>query len=169
MNTQMLEELFNSSKIKIGLVLFLIGFSQYLFSQQVVSTAGSTLSNANSSLTYTLGEPVSNTISNASISLTQGFIQPNVITTILRQNEDWTELISVYPNPATEYLKLKVDTEVFSGLYFFLYDMSGKIYFQIDITEKITDVPIQKLVEGAYILVVMNGDLELIAFKIIKK
>jgi len=69
-----------SSKLYALLVglLFLLGLgTPALYAQQVISNGGSTFQNAQGSLTFTLGEPISATFSQSGTNLTQGFLQPS--------------------------------------------------------------------------------------------
>lgn len=52
-------------------------FCNYVYAQQVTSTSGATYSNAQGSLSVTVGEPVVQTISTINLILTQGFQQSN--------------------------------------------------------------------------------------------
>lgn len=69
---------------KLSLFSLLTVFIAYANAQQVVSSAGANYSNSQGSLSVTIGEPVTQTVSNVSINfiLTQGFQQSNVSTTV---------------------------------------------------------------------------------------
>jgi len=162
----------------IFLLLFIMISTRCLFSQQIVTTAGSTLANSSGIVTYTLGEPVSQTLvgvsysqnlSSDTIILTQGFNQPVITTSIIKVNEGLDFPIVIYPNPAVSFLKLSIDKEDVSGLSFNIYDMSGKLIYRQNIEYKITDVPIKSMIKGSYLLEVENRDKVLIVFKVIKQ
>lgn len=156
----------------ILLLLFIMLSTRYLFSQQIVTTAGSTLANSGGTVTFTLGEPVSQTlvgVSSDTIILTQGFNQPIITTTTVKENENLDFPISVYPNPAVDFLKLSIEKEDVSGLSYIIYDMNGKLIYRQNIENNITDIPIGNIIKGTYLLVVDYGNMDLKVFKIVKQ
>jgi hypothetical protein len=104
---------------------------------QVISSTGGFSSNANGSLSYTVGEmSMVNTLSNGNSILTQGFQQPNDLSVgILDVSKGEFGSFMVYPNPAVDNL--------FFG---FQFPEAGRV------TVTIYDVLGQKLAE------VYNGD-----------
>ncbi len=81
-----------NNKIKFILVLFIVKLSNYQIvklnaqslSPQVIASAGGYHSNANNSLSFTIGETNTQTLSSASNMLTQGFQQPYKMTLNLK-------------------------------------------------------------------------------------
>lgn len=73
--------IFTSMKTIILFTLFMIlMISSY--SQEVISTAGEHYENSNGSISWTIGEPVIETLESTNNYLTQGFHQPTVIPTM---------------------------------------------------------------------------------------
>ena len=68
----------------------------------------------------------------------------NVPETVLK-NE-----ILVYPNPAARFIS--VQTRQPENHYIRLFDLSGKLVFERTATEKTTQIPVQNLTEGSYLL-----------------
>ena len=64
--------------------------------QEIISSAGSSLENANGELDYTIGEVITTTHSQGNESLTQGFHQPNVMVSYIEEN---TVDVQLFPNP----------------------------------------------------------------------
>jgi hypothetical protein len=73
--------------------------------QTVLSTSGDHFQNGSAALSWTIGEPVINSLENGSVRLTQGFHQPylTVSSVIEAQNEN---LVRVYPNPTIAILSI---------------------------------------------------------------
>jgi hypothetical protein len=140
-----------------------------LLAQQVVATAGSTLGNANGSISYTIGEGVAQTLTQRDKTLTQGFHQTTMSVSILSEMKDLDFSISVFPNPTSDELTLRLTKENVSGLQYLLFDINGKLISQKKLVSSETKVPVDQLTEGFYFLKVQDGIRELKTFKIIKE
>ena len=140
-----------------------------LLAQQVVATAGSTLGNANGSISYTIGEGVAQTLTKGGKTITQGFHQTTMSVTMVSELKDLDFSISVFPNPTSDELTLKLNKENVSGLQYLLFDINGKLIFQKNLESNETEVPVHQLAIGFYIIKVQAGTKELKTFKIIKE
>jgi hypothetical protein len=140
-----------------------------LLAQEVVATAGSTLVNATGSISYTIGEGVAQTLTKGDKTITQGFHQTTMSVTMVSELKDLDFSISVFPNPTSDMLKIKVTKENVSGLQYLLFDINGKLIFQKNLESNETDVPVHQLAIGYYIIKVQAGTKELKTFKIIKE
>jgi hypothetical protein len=140
-----------------------------LLAQQVVATAGSTHVTGSGSISYTIGEGVSQTLTHGDKTLTQGFHQTTVSVKILSELKELDFTITVSPNPASDILKIKVTKETVSGLQYSLSDIYGKLIFQKNIESDESIVFVNQLKVGLYILVIKEGTKELKTFKIIKE
>ena len=107
------------------LCLFFIvkGFSQDL-NPEVIATSGEYFSGANGSLSWTIGEPVSETFSGVNAILTQGFQQNTYIVVAIEDIQDDNFQISVYPNPASDLINIHLDIK--SDVIIELFDIQGK-------------------------------------------
>lgn len=156
--------------MKIILLLFLIVvYSTGLLAQQVVATAGGTLSIASGSISYTIGEGVAQTLSKGDKILTQGFHQTIVTVNEISELKDLEFSISVFPNPTSNVLTLKIDKEKLWGFQYLLFDMNGKLISQKYLESSETKIPVDQLMEGFYIIKIQDGTKELKTFKIIKQ
>jgi hypothetical protein len=151
------------------LLLFLVVISPGLLAQQVVSSAGSSMSNASGSISYTIGEGVSQTISNGDKTLTQGFHQTTLSVSSINEIKDLDFTISVYPNPTNDFVNLLVGKDEVLGFKYQLFDINGKLISQKELEGNETKVSFQHLSSGFYLLRVNNGSQELKSFKIIKQ
>jgi len=151
------------------LLLFLILCSSVLVGQQVVATAGGTLSNASGSISYTIGEGVAQTFSKGEKVLTQGFQQTLLLVSDEKVLRELNFSIIVFPNPTNEVVTLRVEKESFTGLLYLLYDLSGRLLAKKEIENSDTTIPFQSMQAGSYLLEVLDGKLGLKTFKIIKQ
>jgi hypothetical protein len=142
---------------------------QRLLAQEVIATAGSTLSNSNGSISFTIGESVANTLTKGDKTITQGFQQANISVSMVNELKDLFFNISVFPNPASNVLILKISKDDVTGIQYLLYDILGKLLLQKKLESNETSVPVNQLAKGLYILKVQEGMKELKTFKIIKK
>jgi len=137
--------------------------------QQVVATAGGTLSNASGSISYTIGEGVAQTFSKGEKVLTQGFQQTLLLVSDEKVLRELNFSIIVFPNPTNEVVTLRVEKESFTGLLYLLYDLSGRLLAKKEIENSDTTIPFQSMQAGSYLLEVLDGKLGLKTFKIIKQ
>ncbi|MBI4647513.1 MAG: T9SS type A sorting domain-containing protein [Bacteroidia bacterium] len=87
---------------------------------EVISSGGGYYTNQYASICLTIGEPVIETISNDSLTLTQGFQQGDwEITAITEVKMPCIEVL-LYPNPAKDYISLIIR---YDGAEFFTMEM----------------------------------------------
>jgi hypothetical protein len=110
-------------------------------SQTVLSTAGDHFQNGSAALSWTIGEPVINSLENGSVKLTQGFHQPYLTVSSVNETEN-DNLVRVYPNPTNAVLSIDF---TLSGAYSAeLFDLLGRKlkafniignHFELDLNE----------------------------------
>jgi hypothetical protein len=139
--------------------------------QQVVATAGSTLSNTSGSISYTIGESVAQTLTKDDKTLTQGFHQTTISVSIVNELKDIDFSITVFPNPATDYLTLKIKggKDVQTQYIASLYDINGMLLLNKKFEGNETTISMGNLIPAIYFLKVTDNNKELKIFKIIKE
>jgi hypothetical protein len=155
--------------MRIVLLLMFTLYCTLLQAQEVVASSGSTLTNANGSLQFTIGESVTNTLTKGEKTITQGFNQPVVSVSIISEVKNLDFSITAYPNPATDILTIKVGKNNITGLQFLMFDLKGSLLLQKDIESSETVVSVELLQTGIYIMRINEGLKELKSFKIIKQ
>jgi hypothetical protein len=121
--------------IGFGLV-FLISIShgQISMAPSVIGAGGGYAENEDISLSWTLGELATSTLTGGDLMLTQGFQQPFTLGTGVRPPAaDW--LISVYPNPLSEKLRIRFDIESPEEFLLEIQDVTGRLIRQIQQTK----------------------------------
>jgi hypothetical protein len=152
----------------IVLILFFIGFAG-MQAQNTIPASGGT-GTGSGTVSYTVGQIVYNTTSNSNGSVAQGVQQPyeiSVITALEGAKEFSLEMV-VYPNPATDYLNLKIDGEVKSQCIASLYDINGSLLRTIKIEGQETIISMQNLFPATYFLKITDNKKVIKTFKIIK-
>lgn len=155
--------------MRLILLLLLFVYGQLLLAQEVVATAGGTLGNSNGTMSYTIGEGVAQTLTKGDKTLTQGFHQTTVQVIPISKKKDLDFSITVYPNPTSDLLTVKVEKEDVSGIQFLLFNMNGQLIMQKNMENNETSVSVTQLSTGFYLLKVQAGPIELRTFKIVKQ
>lgn len=96
---------------------------------QVIAAGGGYFENSSAglSISWTLGEVAYTTLTSADFILTQGFQQGNLFTTSIDKPGITQNDITIYPNPARDYVKVKFEIPNASGKATFdLYDITGR-------------------------------------------
>lgn len=144
------------------LLIFLFGLcATYLQAQEVVTTAGSYGEATSGSLSWTVGEPVIETITDGTNTLTQGFQQSKLTVTAINNLKISGIELSVYPNPTADYFILSIDNVKTNGrssqLSLQLYDINGKLILQKKMTGNKQTIQMQNYKPATYILKVMQA------------
>jgi hypothetical protein len=159
-----------SKILKLGSFLLLsIGLTG-IQAQEVLQTAGGNYTGSGGSVSNSIGQIVYTTNKGANGSVAQGVQQPFEISviTVYKEAKYISLNCSVYPNPATDYLLLKIDGEIQSNYVAYLYDINGKLIINMKVENNETRIDMSHLLPATYFLKVTDNEKELKAFKIIK-
>jgi hypothetical protein len=161
---------------KIGCFLIILSCCGLCLAQQVISTAGDHYVNGTAQLSWTIGEPVISTFNNGSNILTQGMHHGLLLIDAIEEIELPGLEISAFPNPANEFVNLKVTNaltgqpdEMCKELSFQLYDMNGKVIMQNQIVSTETLIKMYNYAPSTYFLKVSIDKKSVKTFKIIKQ
>lgn len=140
-----------------------------LSAQEGTDAAGGNATGVNGSVSYSIGQIdyISSTGTNGNVN--QGLQQPYEFFTMGLENDLVQLDLTVYPNPATAYVTLKIDKTTFDNLSYELFDMNGRSLLSQKITDAITSIPLEQFPSATYFLKVSNAQQEIKTFKIIKK
>ncbi|MCE9540408.1 MAG: T9SS type A sorting domain-containing protein [Bacteroidetes bacterium] len=151
----------------ITIVVFLLLGLGGLGAQETVSATGSNATGVGGSLSYTVGQVAYTTNTGTNGSVAQGVQQPYEISTTLGINETTINLgLSIYPNPTTDYLTLKVEKT--DGLNFQLFDLQGRLIESKTVNSTSTNISLESQPSATYFLKVAKGNQIVKIFKIIK-
>ena len=140
----------------------------FIQAQETVLTSGGDATGSDGSVSYSIGQTAYLVKTGSNSSLAEGVQQPFEISVTLGVDETSINLeMAVYPNPATDYLTLKVKNS--KGLTYQLYDELGRIIIKEKITGRNTRINLDKLASATYFLSVQDKNRILKTFKIIKK
>jgi hypothetical protein len=150
-------------------ILFFALCSAALHGQQVISTSGDYLQKSTGSVSFTIGEPFTETYIQGTKALTQGVQQPSLTATPIDEIVDIGIAINTFPNPTTSILYLEIGTEKLDGFWFLLIDLGGRTVYKNNVTEVKTDISFENLATGTYILKIFMESKEIRTFKIVKQ
>ncbi len=161
---------------KIILLLFAcLGFSIVSLAQSieraVLSGLGGSNYNSNFQIDYTLGESITASVQTGTFTITQGFQQPildsttnpgdssNTITPLHKSLVEY----SLYPNPASNEINIKLESNISTSVYFNIIDIKGKVVYR---SQKAVAFPfrlqqsfsIAALVAGTYFLQILDSN-----------
>jgi hypothetical protein len=158
-------------RLKLSAVLLLgLGLTG-LQAQESVNAIGGNASGSGGSASYSVGQVVYTTNTGTNGSVAQGVQQPYEISvvTAIEVAKGINLSITAYPNPTTDYLQLKVESETLKDLSFQLYDINGKLLQTKKLTDTKTQIKMSSYVPSTYFVKVIAGNQSIKEFKIIKK
>ena len=143
-----------------------------LYAQEVISSGGGNASGSGGSASYSIGQVVFSYQTGTNGSLSEGVQQPYEIW-IMNGLEDFAGIslgYLAYPNPAKDFILLKVDNDNIpvSSLTLFMYDMNGKLIKSLKINDFETIIHMENFKPAIYFLKVIQDGKEVKTFKIIK-
>lgn len=122
---------------------------------EVFSSFGGAARNTNVDLTFTLGEPLYETVTNNSSILTQGFNQISKVTGV-DALPTFDFVILAYPNPTASIINLKIQSDKFNGLDLSLMDVQGRVLLVKPIKTNLESINLTGFAGGIYFLKLTN-------------
>ena len=142
-------------KTLLGLALITSSMSiAQTVTPDVIATAGAHFAIPSVQISWTLGEPVTQTLSNGTAQLTQGFQQSN-ISVVGVSDYDFTYSVEVYPNPTIDVVRVELSEIVTNGSLSII-DPTGKTVLVKAITESEFLLDFAPYAQGTYFLNLMN-------------
>lgn len=156
--------------IKILIPFCFWGYGTVLQAQNTIPAAGGNGIGSEGTISYTVGQIVFNTFSGANGTISQGVQQPYEISVItaIENTQGITLACSVYPNPTSRLIKLKVESFDLENLRYMLYDINGVMLLDKKIESEETEISLDSFTSSFYFLKVLNKNTEVKIFKILK-
>ncbi|MGC6434694.1 MAG: T9SS type A sorting domain-containing protein [Crocinitomicaceae bacterium] len=160
--------------VQLGIVLLMgsISYSQSI-APQSVNNSGSTMSQSNGSLSFTVGElTVQSQTDSQGNTLGSGFTAGASLTTMSVQETNAAILdVKVYPNPTTELVNIQINHSTVDQVIVTVADLEGKEVYSgkyLGIANVI-GINISSYATGSYLLTLKNTSNQLLGtYKIIK-
>jgi hypothetical protein len=148
-------------------VLF-VGVTTVL-AQQGTNASGGEAAGLGGSVSFTVGQLDYTHTTGSNGSITQGIQQPIEIVTITGVEEKHIHLTaSVYPNPTTNFIILKIENFKSGNFTFSVCDEQGKVLIKEKAEQKEISISLNDLPNAIYFLNVSSNNREVKIFKIIK-
>ena len=155
-------------KALMSIVILLLGLGG-LHAQESPTATGGEATGTGGTVSYSVGQVVYTTATGTNGSVAQGVQQPYEISTTVGINETTIYLaLSIHPNPTTNYILLKIESEQVESLSYQLYDLQGKVIENKNVTAKNTSISMEALPAATYFLNVERKNQIIKTFKIIK-
>jgi len=149
--------------ILTGLLSILMFISN---AQDLISTGGDFFQMESGSISFTIGEPIIETLGNEDHILTQGFQQSN--RDIATGNNELEYLsINIYPNPTTDFVT--VELSEIQELDYQLFDLNGIILSHGQISQTETTISLNNYIPSIFILKLIDNNQGNRTFQIVKK
>jgi hypothetical protein len=138
--------------------------------QSVLAASGNNAVGTGGSVSYSIGQTVYSTVSGTNGTVSQGVQQPIEIS-VVTGIQDATAIILeiyVYPNPATDFVKLVIENYEIDDLSYQLSNIDGKLLHMRKIESNETLIPLDNFLSGVYFLRITDAKGDIKVFKIIK-
>ena len=136
--------------------------------QEVIASAGGYNVTSNISISWTLGETIIPTFTSPNLILTHGFQQQVIVTAVLENFENQVK-ITVFPNPASDNVKIVFEELVDGEVKIFMLNSLGKLvktdFIEPAMIEK--EINLQDLPAGVYYFRLIKGNLSNV-YKVVK-
>jgi hypothetical protein len=154
----------------VGVIAICITHAQSI-KPEVIAAAGDFYKNDNYSMSWTMGECVTETFSSAQNTLTQGFQQSSYTITAINRLTTADITVNAFPNPVIDYITIQVKAADGSQpcYSFELFDVEGKLLLNQKLEENSRQFDMSVYRNGTYLLRVYNPEKNMIQnFKILK-
>ena len=153
----------------LSFLAFLLSFSvQAQTSHQVLSATGGDASGSGGTVAYSVGQIAYTTSTGTTGSVAQGVEQAYEIYSVGIKETALNISLSVFPNPTSDFLTLKVQDYNNEALSYNLLDEQGKLVLNEQIITQDTQLAMSTLARGAYFINVLQENKKIQTFKIIK-
>ena len=153
----------------LSFLAFLLSFSvQAQTSHQVLSATGGDASGSGGTVAYSVGQIAYTTSTGTTGSVAQGVEQAYEIYSVGIKETTLNISLSVFPNPTSDFLTLKVQDYNNEALSYNLLDEQGKLVLNEQITTQDTQIAMSTLARGSYFINIVQANKKIQTFKIIK-
>ena len=153
-----------------GCLCIAVSTGAFSYAQQAISAAGGNGTGAGGTGSFTTGQANYTSMVSNSGTVTEGVQQPFSIhvVTQLDPGKAITLDCEAYPNPATDFLILKIRRNQIENMKYQLIDLNGRVLEEAFIGDAETIISLKSYKPNNYFLKVLDNSAEIILFKITK-
>ncbi|MEI7979940.1 MAG: T9SS type A sorting domain-containing protein [Bacteroidota bacterium] len=158
-------------KLKFSAFILLgLGLTNGVKAQTAIAASGGTASGSSGNVNYTVGQIVYTTNTGTNNSAAEGVQQPYEISGVTGLTETSGIILStsIYPNPTSDFVILKIGNYKVSDLSYQLFDLKGCQMESKKVNGIETNIDLSELIPATYFLKVIENNKEIKTFKIIK-
>lgn len=145
--------------IQLLLILLLTILNLNLLkAQETIPISGGDIFGSGGSVSYTVGQVAFSYLGGVNGTVLQGIQQPfeiYLVTGIEKAKEISLDCI-VYPNPVKEQLQLKIHGIIWENLHWVIYNLSGKLLKEDQVSQSLSSIPLNDFAEGAYLFSIFD-------------
>lgn len=150
------------------------GFATQMLAQRGIVVSGGVAAGAGGTVTYSIGQVDYINVAENGHAITQGLQQPFELLILKGEDPgiivDTGPVLSIYPNPAKDFVVVKVENPGEAVLSYGLYDVLGRLIKKEKLSGIRTTISLTGLAGSNYVVTIFNdkGNKVLKTFKIIK-
>jgi hypothetical protein len=149
----------------LGLLIYSYTCNAQSASPNVLNTTGKTVKGKNVQLSWSIGEIAITTLTAAGTIVTEGFLQPDVVSTSAIEEVTLSNAISCFPNPVHNELYIRQSADIIGSVS--VYNALGERVYDQKFIDGIIDMSLYR--PGFYFINITNKDGgEVHTFKIVK-
>src|SRR6056297_3315340 len=139
-------------------ILLYLAVQSRLQAQETIPASGGNATGNSGSISYTVGQVFSSSVSSTTGQVTEGVQQPYEITrvTSAQKNLELSDAVSVYPNPTTEHVLIEIGNQVDEHLRYQLFNTHGQLLSGKKIVGSQTIIPLGNYMAGVYFLTIIQ-------------
>lgn len=151
-------------------LVFLFSNSNVLICQQAVTASGGDVTSSGGSISYTVGQVAYSFSSNLSTEVSEGVQQAFEISTVtyIEPFSNTEVFISIFPNPTTSNITIRVSGEYFRPMRYNLVNTTGQSILTGEINSSSFEIKTENLPASVYILHLIQNESQITTQRIIK-
>lgn len=154
-----------------GFIICSCSINAQTFTQQVNASGGGYYQQINGSMQFTIGEPLTESYTNPSTQLFQGFEQGSYSIVSVTELPILTNLnVNLYPNPSSGIFNVSIESNETHKFQINVMDSQGRSIIHKEITSKSTElIDLSDFASSMYYVTISNADKNYLkTFKIVK-
>ena len=159
-----------NKKLKFTAFLFLGLGLLSLQAQESIPASGGIASGSGGTTSYSVGQVVYTTNAGTTGTVSQGAQQPFEISVVtqIKNAENILLQASIYPNPTSDFLNLKIENFKKQKYEIQIFNLNGKLLETKEIENAESKIEMKSYAGSTYFIKVMQKEKEIKTFKIIK-